>query len=112
MTNIKFCIVKVESVYERDGELVALREAATEFFPHFYELRCLDCKEDLPETWLPGACPPKPRRKLYKSDKCYDLAVQRASSCASCGTSLERLLNEAQISQRRLVSEALRARRG
>ena len=38
MTNLnlmaKFCIVKVESVYERDRELVALREEATQFFPH------------------------------------------------------------------------------
>ena len=106
MTNIKFCMVKVESVYERDGELVGLREEVTRVFPHFFELRCLDCKGELPEEWLPGDCPPKPRRELYKSVECYELAVQRASSCASCGTSLERLLNEAQISR------LLRARRG
>ena len=85
----KFCIVKVESVYKRDGELVKLPEEATEFFPHFYELRCLDCKGDLPAKWPPGACPPKPRRALYKSDECYELALERSCSCASCGKRLD-----------------------
>ena len=92
MGNIKknSCIVKVTSVFERDRELVMLREEATQFFPHFYELRCNTCAGDLPVVWGLGASPPKPRRELYKSDECYELAVQRASSCASCGISLRK----------------------
>ena len=55
-------IVRVESLFERDG--VAFRNEAADF-PHFYELRCLACVSDLPVVWGPGACPPKPRRELY-----------------------------------------------
>ena len=90
MTNINHgsYIVRVESVFERDG--VAFRNEAAEVFPHFYELRCVACvSDDLPVEWGPGVCPPKPRRELYKSVECYELAVQRSSSCASCGKRFE-----------------------
>ena len=82
-------IVRVESLFERDGEQVALQSEATDVFPHFYELRCGICASDLPVGWGPGVWPPTPRRELYKSVECYELAVQRSRSCASCGKCLE-----------------------